>query len=116
MKKNIKTFCFDLDNTLCSTKGNDYDKSKPKKKAVKIINLLYDKGHFIKIYTARYMGRSNDKILKKRLIYRKISKQLKDFGIRYHKLFITKPSADIYIDDKAYGYNISWIKKFKKLT
>ena len=41
MKKNIKTFCFDLDNTLCSTKGNDYDKSKPKKKAVKIINLLY---------------------------------------------------------------------------
>ena len=39
---------------------------------------------------------------------------LKDFGIKYHKLFITKPSADIYIDDKAYGYNISWIKKPNK--
>jgi len=42
-----------------------------------------------------------------------ISKQLKKFGIKYHKLFISKPSADIYIDDKAYGYDKSWLKKFK---
>ncbi len=30
MKKKI--FCFDLDNTLCVTKKNNYLKSKPKKK------------------------------------------------------------------------------------
>ena len=28
----IKTICFDLDNTLCTTKKNHYTKSKPIKK------------------------------------------------------------------------------------
>ena len=113
MKKKI--FCFDLDNTLCSTKKNFYHKSKPKKKAIRIVNLLFDKGFIIKIYTARYMGRNNDKLINKRIIRSKISKQLKKFGIKYHKLFISKPSADIYIDDKGYGYKNSWIKKINKL-
>ena len=113
MKKKI--FCFDLDNTLCSTKKSFYHKSKPKKKAIKIINLLFDEGYIIKIYTARYMGRSNDKLHNKKKIYLKISKQLKRFGIKYHKLFISKPSADVYIDDKGYGYNKSWIKNFEEL-
>ena len=110
----LKTFCFDLDNTLCITNRNEYDKSKPKKNAIKTVNHLYEQGHIIKINTARYMGRSKDQISNKRKIYLKISKQLKKFGIKYHKLFISKPSADIYVDDKAYGYSKSWIKKFKK--
>ena len=50
----------------------------------------------------------------KKKLYIKISKQLNKFGIKYHKLFISKPAADIYIDDKAYGYNKSWVKKFRK--
>lgn len=112
MKKKI--FCFDLDNTLCVTQGNKYHKSKPNKEAIKTLNLLFSKGHKIKIYTARFMGRSNDKIKNKKALYLKISKQLKNFGIKYHKLFLSKPSADTYIDDKAYGYNKSWIKKFRK--
>ena len=45
-------------------------------------------------------------------IYIRISKQLNKFGIKYHKLFISKPSADIYVDDKAFGYNKSWIEKY----
>jgi len=115
MKKKPKTFCFDLDNTLCKTKGSNYHKSKPKKKAIETVNSLYDKGHIIKIYTARYMGRTNDKLINKKIVYNKIARQLKKFGIRYHKLFISKPSADIYIDDKGYGYDSSWIKYFKKI-
>ena len=47
-------------------------------------------------------------------IYLNVSNQIKKFGIKYHKLFISKPSADVYIDDKNYGYNNSWIKKLKK--
>ncbi len=113
MKK--KTFCFDLDNTLCTTLNSNYSKSKPKKKAIKTVNYLFNQGHVIKIYTARYMGRSNDNLVNKRKIHLKITKQLKKFGIKYHKLFISKPAADIYIDDKAYGYDKNWIKKFKKL-
>lgn len=111
----LKTFCFDLDNTLCYTKKNHYHTSKPSKKAIETVNYLYDEGHRIKIYTARYMGRNNDKILNRKDIFKKITKDLKKFGIKYHKLFISKPSADIYIDDKAYGYKSNWIKKLKKL-
>ena len=112
MKK--KTFCFDLDNTLCTTKKNDYSKSKPKKNAIKTVNMLFENGHTIKIFTARYMGRTNDKLKYKKKIFMKTSNQIKKFGIKYHKLFISKPSADVYIDDKSYGYNNSWIKKLIK--
>ena len=42
--------------------------------------------------------------------------QLQSWGLKYHKLFISKPSADIYIDDKSYGYDKSWVNRFKKLT
>ena len=107
-----KIFCFDLDNTLCTTYRGKYGKSKPKKKAINKVNQLFEKGHIIKIYTARYMGRYNDKIPNKREIRMRISNQLNKFGIKYHKLFISKPSADIYVDDKAFGYNKSWIKKY----
>ena len=108
-----KTFCFDLDNTLCNTKNNNYNSSKPIRKAIKTVNYLFDKGHIIKINTARYMGRSKDKLINKRHIKLKITKQLKKFGLKYHKLFIGKPSADIYVDDKAFGYDKTWIKKLK---
>ena len=56
-----KIFCFDLVNTLCTTYRGEYGKSKPKKKAINKVNQLFEKGHIIKIYTARYMGRYNDK-------------------------------------------------------
>ena len=73
MKK--KTFCFDLDNTLCNTISSQYEKSKPNKNAIKVVNYLYDQGHIIKINTARYMGRSNDNLVNKRKIHLKITKQ-----------------------------------------
>jgi len=112
MKKKI--YCFDLDNTLCTSKNGQYSNSKPKKEAIKSLNYLFERGHVIKIYTARYMGRNNDNIKNKKEIYNKVSKQLKKFGIKYHKLFISKPSADIYIDDKSFGYSNKWIKDFLK--
>ena len=28
-------------------------------------------------------------------------KQLKDWGVKYHRLFMGKPTGDYYIDDKA---------------
>ena len=55
-------FCFDIDNTICKTKGKNYKNAKPHKDVVKIINKLYDNGHIIKIFTARFMGRNNDNI------------------------------------------------------
>ena len=44
------------------------------------------------------MGRTNDNQIKS---YRKISKltleQLKKWNVKFHKLFISKPSADLYM-------------------
>tara|TARA_B100000886_G_scaffold269279_1_gene193340 strand:+ start:319 stop:672 length:354 start_codon:yes stop_codon:yes gene_type:complete len=115
MKKTKKTFSFDLDNTICKTNSNNYLKSKPYKKVIKLINKLYDNGHSIKIFTARYMGRNNDNILKANKIgYKETVRQLKKWKLKYSKLFISKPSADIYIDDKSYGYNKKWLTDFKK--
>ena len=55
--------CFDLDNTISTTKKNFYKSSKPKK-VIKIINSLHNEGYYIKIFTSRFMGRSNENILK----------------------------------------------------
>lgn len=120
MKKNIKKkliFCFDIDNTICLTKKNNYSNSKPKNKIINLINNLYANGHIIKINTARFMGRNLDNIkLANKQGYTKTFKQLKKWGLKFHNLSISKPSADIYIDDKSYGYNTDWIKDFESLT
>ena len=112
--KKLFTFCFDLDNTICTTKNSNYLKSRPKPSAIKIINELYDKGHIIKINTARYMGRNNDNIKQaNKQGFKKTHKQLKSWGLKFHKLAISKLAADIYVDDKSYGYDNNWKKKFK---
>ena len=89
-------------------------KPKLNKKAIETINGLHAKGHTIKILTARYMGRNNDNIKKANIQgYKKTLKQLKKWGLKFHKLFLNKPSSDIYIDDKSYGYDNKWKQKFK---
>ena len=112
----IKTICFDLDNTLCITKKNYYRKSKPIKKNINLVNNLYDNGYIIKIFTARFMGRSNENLTKaKQRGFEMTKKQLKSWNLKYHKLIFGKPVYDIIIDDKAYGYNSSWTKKLIKI-
>ena len=53
-----KIFCFDIDGVICITKKSNYKKAKPNRKAILFINHLYEIGHEIKIFTARYMGRN----------------------------------------------------------
>ena len=111
MKKKI--FCFDIDGVICKTSKNNYSSSTPIIKTIKIINELYLKNRII-IFTSRYMGRNNENVKKARAQgYKKTLKQLKSWGLKFHKLVISKLAADIYIDDKSYGYNKNWKKKFK---
>ena len=110
-----KIFCFDLDNTISVTKKNDYKNAKPDKKAIRVINALYKKKYIIKIFTSRFMGRNNDDPKKAILQgYRFTEKQLKKWGLNYHKLILGKPSYDYWIDDKSYNYNKKWTVKFTK--
>ncbi len=115
MDKKKKTLCFDLDNVICKTVGNNYRKSTPKKKAILEINKLFLK-HKIIIFTARFMGRTNNNITKsKKLGYSFTQNQLKKWKVSYHKLIFGKPSFDYIVDDKAVGFSDNnWIKILKK--
>tara|TARA_Y100000816_G_C26044158_1_gene547080 strand:+ start:649 stop:1017 length:369 start_codon:yes stop_codon:yes gene_type:complete len=107
--------CFDLDNTISTTKKNLYKSSKPKKKVIKIINSLHNEGYYIKIFTSRFMGRSNENILKaKKKGYNLTKQQLKKWGLSYDKLIFGKPSYDLFVDDKSLGFKKDWPKTFRK--
>jgi len=110
-----KIICFDIDNVICKTEKNFYSKSKPIKKNIKFINDLFDKGFVIKIFTARFMGRSNEnaKIAKQKASNLTI-KQLKKWGVKYNSLIFGKPSFDIMVDDKALGFKKNWTQSLKR--
>ena len=111
-----KTICFDVDNVICKTNKSDYKNSKPMIKNIKYIHELYNSGHIIKIYTARYMGRSNDNVVEAKKKARQITlKQLEKWNVKYHKIFFGKPSTDFYIDDKNLNYKKNWADQLRKL-
>jgi len=102
-----KIICFDLDNVICTTKENKYSQSKPKKKIIKLINYLYSSNFYIKIFTARSMGRFNGNKIKVLKHIKKITlEQLKKWSVNYHEMIFFKPSYDIFIDDKSLGHSI----------
>lgn len=112
MKKKI--YCFDIDNIICRTYKSNYKNSKPLKKNIKFINDLYLKGFYIKIFTSRFMGRNNENITKaKKQGYQFTLKQLKSWGVKYNKVIFGKPSYDIFVDDKAFGFSKNWARYLK---
>lgn len=95
MIENNKTYCFDLDGTLCTNTEGDYENALPYTERISIVNDLYEKGNIIIIETARGSKTGID--------WNQITKnQLNKWGISYHKLRAgVKIAADIYIDDKG---------------
>ena len=107
---NLKVFCFDIDGVICSNTWGEYTKAKPILKAIKKINQLYDYGNTIILFTARFMGKNNESETKAYAEgYEFTCKQLDNWGVKYHKLKMGKPSYDIIIDDKHFNYNDDWI-------
>jgi CMP-N,N'-diacetyllegionaminic acid synthase len=88
-------YCFDIDETICTkVLDGDYLKAKPYKNRIKKINKLYEDGNKIIFLTARgFVTKINWK--------ETTENQLLHWGVKYHELFLTKPYADIYIDDKG---------------
>lgn len=88
------TYCFDIDGTLCDTPATDYAAAVPIIEAVAEVNRLYDRGDRILLFTARGTVTGID--------WRPLTEeQLKSWGVRYHQLILGKPSADVYVDDRA---------------
>ena len=115
MKVKKKIICFDLDNVLCKTKSNDYKTSLPIKKNIFLINKFFKDGFYIKIFTARYMGRNNNNINKaKKQGYKFTKTQLQKWKINYHELIFGKPSFDYYVDDKSIFYDKNWSNIIKE--
>jgi len=108
-------FCFDIDNVICKTINKNYKTSKPNKKAISKINELYENGHFIKLFTGRYMGRNKENIIKaKKQGYKMTMKQLKKWKVKYHKLIFGKPSFDLFVDDKTLFFKDNWYRFIDK--
>jgi hypothetical protein len=110
----MKKLCFDIDGVICRTVKSNYKNSKPNHKAIKVINELYYQGHYIIIFTARYMGRNKENILlAKKQGYKFTSNQLKKWGLKFNKLIFGKPSFDLVVDDRSIFYNKNWLKNIK---
>ena len=94
-------YCLDIDGTLCTNTEGDYPNAVPFPDVISQINQLFTEGHKIVIHTARGATSGID--------WRDLTEQqLKEWNVNYHMLFMGKPSADFYIDDKA--INVSdWI-------
>ena len=95
-------YVFDIDGTICSNTNGNYENAKPFFERIDKINSLYDKGHKIIFLTARGMGRSNNSVAYAYEAFETLTRdQLDSWGVKYHQLFLGKPSGDIYIDDKG---------------
>lgn len=87
-------YCFDIDGTLCNVTDGDYPKAVPRLGVIELLNGLYDEGHTIFVHTAR--GSTSG------LEWRELTeKQLKSWKVKYHRLVMGKPGADVFIDDKC---------------
>lgn len=93
----IKTYVIDIDDTIifteetyCKKCGNATDQMIMKDPhEIKLINQAYKKGHIIIMFTGRDWSK-----------YKATEKQLKDCGVKYHKLICGKP-VGIYVDKDA---------------
>jgi len=95
-------YVFDIDGTILNTSMTDYESSTPKTERIEFNNRLHDDGHEIIYYTARGMGRTGGDVVKSyELFYDLTKSQLDKFGVRYNKIILGKPAADLYIDDKG---------------
>ncbi len=103
------TYVIDVDNTVCTQSHNDkpnYEDAKPFLNRIKKINELYDAGHTIIMYTARGMGRGDgDQAEAYNSLFRFTDDQLKNWGLKYHRLQLGKPIAQFYIDDRGVNAN-----------
>ena len=100
---NNRTYCIDIDGTICSIEDADYSKAKPFRDRINEINKLYDSGNTIVYFTARGYVTGVD--------WEEVTlKQFKEWGVKFNELKFGKPNADIYIDDKSKD-PFSWFKK-----
>jgi ribonucleotide monophosphatase NagD (HAD superfamily) len=101
-------YCFDIDGTLCTNTDGDYESAEPFPDVIEAINALFEQGHRILLNTARGGTTKIDWT-------ETTKRQLDEWGVRYHELTFGKPSADVFIDDRAINA-VSWRRNNCKIT
>ncbi len=87
-------YCFDIDGVICTNTEGKYGDAAPNESIIAEVNRLFAEGHKIILHTARGSTTGID--------WRQATEeQLARWEVDYHELFMGKPTADIYIDDKA---------------
>ncbi len=89
-----KTYAFDLDGTLCSLTGGNYEKAQPFMNRIDHVNELHELGNKVIIFTARGVTSGRD-------LYEFTIQQLSSWGLKFDELITGKPHFDILVDDKA---------------
>jgi capsule biosynthesis phosphatase len=93
--------CWDCDGVIAKG-GYPYDQCTPYPEAVKVLRQLKNEGHYIIILTARYMSKyKGNKTKAAEEGYNELSWWLDEHQIPYDEIHFGKPSAHIYIDDRA---------------
>jgi len=102
-----RIIAFDLDDVLCWRDHDEASKEKykfckPIPEMISLVNMCYDQGHNIIIYTARGMSiYAKDKIKIYNELFSLTKNHLDEWGIKYHQLVMGKYPYDLLIDDKA---------------
>jgi len=100
-------YFIDIDGTICQTDAsctntlNRYISAVPIAERITKVNELYDKGNTITYWTARGSESKLD-------LYELTREQLNNWGCKFHKLLMGKPSYDLYIDDKSQNVDLFW--------
>ena len=107
-----KTIAFDLDDVICIRSPSaigaveKYHSCTPINEMIEIVNNCYDEGAEIIIYTARGMTSHGGRVADiYENLYELTKHQLKQWGVKHHKLVMGKVHYDLLIDDKAINSN-----------
>ena len=80
----MRTYCFDIDNTITFTNGNDYVNALPNIEMIERVNRLFEEGNTIKLFTARGMSRfSGDRDKVCEFYYDLTHSQLVGWGVKF---------------------------------
>lgn len=110
--KELKTYVFDLDGTICFPNldapdtHTRYRMAKPNPRVIAFMRWCYEHGDRLIIHTARRMLTHKgdvDKIIED--VGQVTIDWLKEQKVPYHELVFGKPYGDYYIDDKAVNAN-----------
>jgi FMN phosphatase YigB (HAD superfamily) len=89
-----KTIMVDLDGVICNEEAFfDRPLAEPIEGAREALQKLHAAGYIVVIYTARSWGE-----------YRVTTRWLAEHGFEYDGLHMGKPVADLWIDDRAIGF------------